>query len=121
MKMMLAIASLLFTAYVAIQSYLVAATGVANQIPQLEGDGGGGMLLALFCACGCLLAYVKPRMTWIAFVLAAITATITGLLYEDNVMLLWSIGPLLILVVHFLAQRAKRKHLAPDTKSHISR
>ncbi len=90
-----AIASL-FAIYVADQSYLIAHAGAMYQIPQLEGDGGGGIVVAALCAIGAGLVFIRLWAADAAFVLSALIALMVGLSFQDNVTAWWSVVPALL-------------------------
>ncbi len=97
MKVAVCAVASLFAVYVADQSYLIAHTGAMYQIPQLEGDGGGGIVVAALCVIGAGLVFIRLWAADVAFVLAALIALLVGLSYQDNVTAWWSVAPIALL------------------------
>lgn len=109
MKYIAGVAALALAIYAGIQSYLIAQVGILNQIPQLEGDGGGGVAFAVLCFITAILVLFKPMVSVILFVVSALLALLVGLTYQDPIPMYWSLGPLVlaaaIVVNHYLKRR----------------
>ncbi|RIV24397.1 hypothetical protein D2Q93_07170 [Alicyclobacillaceae bacterium I2511] len=100
---------ILFATYVGIESYLIAAVGVVNQIPQLVGDGGGGILVALLCATAVVLVWLSPLASGLIFLLATVVSGLAGVIYQDNVTLFWMLGPIVLAIVNFTVYWSQRR------------
>jgi hypothetical protein len=112
MKITVAVLSVAFSVYVAIQSYVIAEAGATYQVVQLEGDGGGGLVFALLCIIAGLLVFVRPLLSAGTFILASVMALGVGILYGDNAMLLWAVVPVALTAVNVylhIALRRKRR------------
>lgn len=136
MKILLSVASLVLASFAGFQSLQIAQAGAANQIPQLEGDGGGGMAFAVLLFLSGLILLWKPLWAAFAFAVSAIVILSVGLIYQDNVMLWWTAAPVLLgglgLFAHFRKKRAaqtarsnspstrhKKPHPRPARASHV--
>jgi uncharacterized membrane protein len=86
-----ALVAAVFAVYAGYQSLLISEAGAAYQIPQLEGDGGGGMIFAFLCFIGALVYLIRPVISIPFFILSAVTGLLAGFLYNDPVMWVWAI------------------------------
>lgn len=109
MKFLIGALTVLFGAYAAHQSYSIAYAGALNQIPQLEGDGGGGLIFSALMVCAALIGLLSPLWSSILFLASMVIAVLVGSFYQDPVMLWWSALPLLLAVLNLLAPRRSRK------------
>ena len=117
MKIAICVMACAFAVFVAAQSYLIAHMGALYQIPQLEGDGGGGMLVAVLCMIGGGLIFFRLWAADTAFLLAALTALLVGLSFQDSTTAWWSIAPFLFacLLIALLVSTKKPKYPKPGT------
>jgi hypothetical protein len=106
MKIAVAILSALLAVFAAIQSYTIAYVGTANQIPQLEGDGGGGIVFAALCLLAAILVLWRPIISMWLYGLALVVILLTGYLYEDRAMWLWGAAALVLGILSWVAHRA---------------
>ncbi len=116
MKLMTAFLSVLFATYVGIESYLIATVGVVNRIPQLVGDGGGGLLTALLCATAGVMVWLSPLASALTFLLAALVSLLAGVIYQDHVTLLWALGPAVLTLVNVLTLWRMRRHRSDSAR-----
>lgn len=123
----LCVVSTLFSVYVGFNAYFIASVGVTSQVPQLEGDGGGGVVVAALCLIGGGLCCLRAWLGAVVYALAAATAALAGLVFQDPVTFLWGIGPVLFgaCAVFIGRKRVSRSRLGvinrtpgyPQTKS----
>lgn len=119
MKYLIALAAIGLAIYTGVQSYLIAQVGIVNQIPQLVGDGGGGMVVTALCALAGLLALFKTLPAAVLFVLSTLTAILVGLTYQDPTTLLWAVGPFVFAVAILFSRISKRRKIRQvKTSSH---
>lgn len=111
MKIAVCTIASIFAIYVTEQSYLIAHTGAMYQIPQLEGDGGGGILVATFCAIGAGLVFFRLWAADAAFILAALIALMAGLSFQDSATAWWSIAPALLACTLIALRNIKKNSL----------
>ncbi|UOF90386.1 hypothetical protein LSG31_21435 [Fodinisporobacter ferrooxydans] len=118
MKIILGILNIIVAICIGLQAAVIARVGAVNQIPQLEGDGGAGLLFSLLILVAVIFYFVKPIFSIPLFILAALTGILASLIYSDPVMIAWSIAPLFMVAflllnrrIRFLKQ-AKMAHLA---------
>ncbi|MCL6516068.1 hypothetical protein [Alicyclobacillus sp.] len=97
--------------WVGLQSYAIAAVGVGNAIPQLEGDGGAGMVFALLFLVGAVLIWVRPRWAWMPLLLAMVPGLLAGWLYQDVTMWGWCLVPALLAAASHGLHRWRRRNL----------
>ncbi len=90
MKIAISIASLLLSIYAGITSYLVAHMGALYQIPQLEGDGGGGIVVAILCFAAGTLIFFRVWPAFATYCIAAVAALFVGLSFQDGMVDIWS-------------------------------
>lgn len=81
--------------WIGLQSYAIAAVGVGNAIPQLEGDGGAGVIFAVMLLLGGILLWWRPLWSTVPFALALAPALLAGWLYQDVTMWWWCLAPVL--------------------------
>lgn len=99
-RIFLLILTLLFAVYVGFDAYTITTLGIANDIPQLTGDGGGGMAFAFLLAIGAGVAVKFQRIASAIFILAAIVSLWVGLLYQDSLTMFWSLGAAILVAIH---------------------
>lgn len=90
MKIAVSIACTLFAIYAGINSYLVAHVGALYQIPQLEGDGGGGLVVAAICFIAGILVFLRWWAAMSAYCVGAIAALVVGISFQDGMVDIWS-------------------------------
>jgi hypothetical protein len=90
------------------QSYHIAVAGAANDIPQLEGDAGGGIVFAALCLIAAILMLWRPLIAVAALTLAALITVLTGFLYEDSTMYLWGAAAVVLAILAAFAHRQWR-------------
>lgn len=113
MKYIVGVLAFAFAIYTGIQSYMIAQIGIVNQIPQLEGDGGGGVVFTALLVLIGILALFKPFLAVFLFVFSALLSLLVGLTYQDPVTMYWSIGPFLLSLLLLLSRYIqRRKHKA---------
>ena len=93
--------AILFSLYVAFQAMLIASNGALYQIPQLEGDGGGGLIFALLCLIAGFLTWLRPRIAAAVFLVAAAVTVLVGLIYQDRIEMFWCAVPLVCAIADF--------------------
>lgn len=86
---------ILFALLVGVQSWWIAWVGVFNQIPQLTGDGGGGVLLAFWLLLGSLLSLKWRWPVIVCCLLASIDGVLCGQIYQDNMQYVYAAGALI--------------------------
>lgn len=96
LKLAIAVASGLFSIYMFIQSLMIASAGVSYQVPQLEGDGGGGLVIAFTCALASGLLFLRLWLANVGFLVAATGCLLVGGIFQDSVIMLWGLVPLLL-------------------------
>ena len=110
MKRIAAGLAALFAIYTALESYAIAAAGVANHIAQLEGDGGGGMAFSLLCLVAGILVLRYPLGSVYVFLFATILIVWVGFLYEDSIMYVWGVVPLILGAMGWVVRRTGKRN-----------
>ncbi|QSO54289.1 hypothetical protein JZ785_11270 [Alicyclobacillus curvatus] len=105
MKLLAAVLTFVFGVYSGIQSYRIAAAGAAQQIPQLQGDGGGGLVFALVCVIAAVVVLKRPSIGVWLLSGAAVIAGFVGLSFGDPSMYWWAIAALALAVLDFVIHR----------------
>lgn len=90
MKIAISITSALLSIYAGITSYLVAHVGALYQIPQLEGDGGGGLVVAALCFAAASLIFFRVWFAFATYCFGAVAALFVGLSFQDGMVDIWS-------------------------------
>jgi hypothetical protein len=116
MKIAIGVMSLLFAIYLAIESYLISSLGTSYQIPQLEGDGGGGLVAAGILLVSGIIVFWRPLWACLGFVLSTGLVVIVGLEYQDNLTLFFAMAPALFLGLSLFTVIQTRKTTQPAGK-----
>jgi hypothetical protein len=111
---------LMFAVYTADKSYVIAKAGAQYGIPQLLGDGGGGLVFSVLCLITAIVSLAYFRVTLVLLLISGILIILVGVTYQDNGTLYWSIIPLLFAIAYFMVQRVWRKETPRDTNHHTS-
>ncbi len=113
MRILGAFLTMVLAIYSGVQSYRIAAAGAVQQIPQLQGDGGGGLVFAVLCLIGAVVLLKRPFIaTWILAV-ATVLVAFVGLSFGDPAMYWWS-GITLVLTVYTFMQHRLLKRQQND-------
>ncbi|QQE81012.1 hypothetical protein [Alicyclobacillus sp. SO9] len=91
LKVIISILTGLFVAYTVWQSYLIASTGALYHIPQLEGDGGGGLVFAGLCFIAGVALFIRPILSAVIYVLAALVISFIAVAFQDSIDFLWTL------------------------------
>ncbi|GMA51653.1 hypothetical protein GCM10025857_30100 [Alicyclobacillus contaminans] len=83
MRYVVPVLSALVALVCAWQSFELASVGVTNQIPQLEGDGGAGMVFSILCLLAGAVALWNGRVAGGGYLLAGMEGFWTGWMYSD--------------------------------------
>ncbi|MDQ0188710.1 hypothetical protein JI721_13055 [Alicyclobacillus cycloheptanicus] len=110
LKWITAIVTCLFALYTALQAMQIASAGAVNQIPQLEGDGGGGMVFALLCFIAGVLCMLKPIIALFCYTLTVLAGVVVGIIYDDPVLWMWAGGALILTGCCYASHRWKKTH-----------
>ncbi len=105
MKILAAVLTFVLGVYSGIQSYRIAAAGAAQQIPQLQGDGGGGLVFALLCIVAAVVALKRPSIGVWVLACATILVGFVGLSFGDASMYWWAVAALALAVFDFVIHR----------------
>ncbi|WP_067934976.1 hypothetical protein [Alicyclobacillus kakegawensis] len=97
------------------QAMALAEVGVQQQIPQLEGDGGAGMVFALLCLAGGVTALFRRWLGCALFLLAALVGAWAGVVFADLLTGLWSIAPLALGAVAWWKGGREGQPIAPSS------
>jgi hypothetical protein len=108
MKWITALLCAAVAVWTAWQSYHIAVVGTTNGIPQLEGDGGGGILFAGLCLLAAVALLWRPVISVILLTLAAMVIVLTGFLYEDSTMYLWGAAAVVLAILGAVTHRQWR-------------
>ncbi|MCL6548087.1 MAG: hypothetical protein K6T30_04165 [Alicyclobacillus sp.] len=68
---------------------LIAQAGAARHIPQLLGDGGGGLLSALLCLAGAAACWASPLWAVPLLVGGSLCSAVTAWIYQDPALFGW--------------------------------
>lgn len=90
LRILISALALLFAVYCATEAYQIARAGVVLSIPQLAGDGGGGLVYSLVEALAGLMILRFTRFALVTFLGATCIAIFVGLLYGDSALLTWA-------------------------------
>lgn len=90
------------------QSYQIASAGVLNNIPQLQGDGGGGLVFAVLCVAAALFTLWRPWIAVVVLVVNALTIILVGFLFGDSTVYLWAGAALVLAILSAVAHRQWR-------------
>lgn len=126
MKWFIGGGAILFAIYAAGQAIVIIQAGVTNQIPQLIGDGGGGMVFAALCFAAGVVCLFKPVVSVPLFGLCMLSGILTGFVYDDPTMWIWSAATFVLGGVSYAWHRwrkrtgkkidakvARRRHASP--------
>ncbi len=111
MRWLIEVCALALALYTGFQSILISQIGFNNQIPQLEGDGGGGIIFAFLTFLAAIIYLIKPTLAIIIFLLSTIVSAFSSFLFGDSVILLWSAGTVILAFLCYLANRISRRRL----------
>jgi hypothetical protein len=113
------ILGILFALFTGYQSFVIASAGAVNEIPQLEGDGGGGLTLSVICMLAAILSFIKPVWSIPFFILSTLVCLITGYIYEDNLIYIWAAGTVALTVLSYVLHRLLRNKKPQKTRMPI--
>ncbi|MCL6627536.1 hypothetical protein [Alicyclobacillus shizuokensis] len=101
------------------QALWVAEVGAEQQIPQLEGDGGAGLVFALLCLAGGVAALFRRWLGCALFSLAALAGVWAGVVFADLVTGLWAVAPLALgFVAWWKGGRCRGRSRTAQTTAH---
>jgi len=112
LKWLTGICALALAIYAIAQSLEILQVGVTNQIPQLEGDGGGGILFAVLTFISALACLIKPLVAFLLFLITTLLSTFISFLFSDPLLLTWSAISITLAALSFLAHRARKNRLS---------
>jgi hypothetical protein len=96
--------SLAFAVYAGIESYQIASAGVTYAVPQLEGDGGGGLLIAVVAAISGAIAFIRLWIAQIGLAITSLLALGVGTAFADRITSLWAWVPVLLILLTGVGQ-----------------
>lgn len=121
MRILLTVLSAVLGIYTGIQSYRIAAAGATQQIPQLQGDGGGGLVFAALCVIGAVLILKRPLFAAAALLFAALLVSFVALSFGDLVIFWWALAALCLsvcsYVVHRLSKSIRHRYGTPSPRN----
>ncbi|WDL96200.1 hypothetical protein [Alicyclobacillus sp. ALC3] len=113
-KIIVGIVSVVFATYAASQAIAIAQAGVANQIPQLEGDGGGALLFAVVLATAGIAGMWKAIIALPLYAITLIIGVLVALIYQDLMLWFWDFGVLILgAATVFGARQAQQRRRQP--------
>ena len=113
-NLVVGIVSVAFAVYAAWQAIAIAQAGVVNQIPQLEGDGGGSLLFAVVLATAGIAGMWKPVVALPLYAITLVIGVLVALIYQDLMLWFWDFGALILgAVTVFCARKARQRRTQP--------
>ncbi len=113
-NLVVGIVSVAFAVYAAWQAIAIAQAGVVNQIPQLEGDGGGSLLFAVVLATAGIAGMWKPVVALPLYAITLVIGVLVALIYQDLMLWFWDLGALILgAVTVFSACKARQRSTQP--------
>lgn len=113
-NLVVGIVSVAFAVYAAWQAIAIAQAGVVNQIPQLEGDGGGSLLFAVVLATAGIAGMWKPVVALPLYAITLVIGVLVALIYQDLMLWFWDLGALILgAVTVFSARKARQRSTQP--------
>jgi hypothetical protein len=91
------------------QSLQLAEVGVTNHIPQIEGDGGAGVVFSVLCLVAGVVILFTRKVASGLFLITGLEGIWASWTYSDSQMTLWALAPLgLAAAAWWLNQRSRR-------------
>jgi hypothetical protein len=111
MKWVIGSCAFLLALYTGFQSILISQVGFSQQIPQLMGDGGGGILLSILTLLTAIVCIAKPYIAMFMFLFCTILSAFVSLIFNDSIILLWACCTTTFAIFCFFTSRNKNRHL----------
>lgn len=103
------IISLVLTLVVALQSCTIVAAGSLAQDRDMSGGGAGGILVALLFVIGGAFAMGLPKISTLAFMLAAVLGFVVGAQGRFTDMTIWGVVAVILAVMSYFGDRELEK------------